>query len=83
MRPVYMVLYSPVWGSDQYTMMYGLRQIIKVIACDVTELEEMYARHVAPLQNHAGPPIYVEYYVREPDNPFRDQVAREEGDKTA
>lgn len=70
-HPVYVVISQRSIGGPYVLSQYALpRTIIDVIEADIADIQQVYEKHVYPLQN-AGGQYDVTLYTRESDNPFR------------
>lgn len=72
--PIYYVL-SEYDNSNNSFKKYGVDKILKVYACDFSDISYLWDNEVVPLLNE-GRQIHARYYTREPGNMFR-EMARE------
>jgi hypothetical protein len=72
--PIYFVIYEtkrmPMLNIPVY-------DIVKVIACDLDDIEEVYKKEVVPVLYTSNSQLQVMYFYREPDNPFRNSQEKE------
>lgn len=71
-RPIYVVLYRPIYSADPVVQRYGIRELVKVIVCDVSEWDAVFKREVLPFQASGGNPLMWELFTRQEDEPFRE-----------
>lgn len=60
--PVYVVLYTRIHSMHPAVMNTGVRMLRRVIACDITEVEEVWRSVLIPW-NKSGGPDYLEGIV--------------------
>lgn len=69
--PVYFVVYENTWGQHPARQMYGIKRIVRVIAGDIGDINDIHARYVEPLYQQ-GCNASMLIFDREMPNPFRE-----------
>lgn len=77
MTPIYYVVFETMPQSNGYPVY----KILKVFACDLSDIDEIWRRDVDPLQFTGRGYLQAYSFYREPANPFREAVLRQENEE--
>jgi len=69
--PIYYVIFEGTSTPPRYIM---IAKILKVVACDLDDIDRIYNKEVAPLQHNSGRNIQTMIFYREPPNPIQQAV---------
>ena len=78
-----MPIYYVIWEIDRtypLSNFYQIYKILKVVSCDMSEIDALWKRYIEPLQNQ-GRQVNSFIFLREPENPFRSMVDEQSQNK--
>ena len=73
-RPIWVVIYRPLWG-DAIAQQYGVRELVKVIAADLADWPAIHDREILTSHHTQTIPLQWEIFTRQEDEPFRQLAA--------